>query len=178
MQTGNRDWANALAWAMAGMGSHVEPMRAVEGLSPPAAAREVGCGLHSAHRLLHHIVYWQDIMLGAAEGAAEAAGVPSGSPVAPVPWPQGPEDWQSPMPEWPELVERFGANLGRAQKLARGAALHAPIPAWGPEMTVGAALGVLITHNSYHLGQLVAARRAAGAWPPKAKTGERQSEAP
>jgi uncharacterized damage-inducible protein DinB len=58
------------------------------------------------------------------------------------------------------------AGLERAQGLARSADLTVRIPAWGPEMTAGAALTVLITHNSYHIAQLVDARKATGNWPP------------
>lgn len=147
------DWRNALRWGLVGMSSHIEPRRALAGLTAEAAAEIPPGGLHSAHRLLHHIVYWQDLMVAPAAGEK-------------VEWPTGPEDWDSPMAPWDELVERFAAGLARAERLAREGDLGLRIPEWGPEMTAGAALTILITHNSYHIAQLVDARRATGNWPP------------
>ncbi|MDP2871068.1 MAG: DinB family protein [Bacillota bacterium] len=149
------DWRNSLVWGLRGLSSHVEPARAVRGLTAEAAAAALPRGLHSAHRLLHHIVYWQDLMLAPAAGEK-------------VQWPQGPEDWDCPMAPWGELVGRFEAGLAKAERLAREADLSVRIPEWGPEMTVGGALGVLVTHNSYHIAQLVDVRKAAGHWPPPA----------
>jgi uncharacterized damage-inducible protein DinB len=162
----DQDWSRAIGWALAGVAAHIEPRRAVRGLTPEQAATQPAGGLRPAHRLLHHIVFWQDIMLGVAEAATAAAGTAVPSEVEPVPWPSEPEDWDAEMAGWAELVGRFEANLQRAGRLAEEADLHAPIPAWGAEMTVGAALTAQATHNSYHLGQLVDARRATGAWPP------------
>lgn len=147
------DWRNSIVWGLCGTGSHVPPRRAVSGLTAGEAGQAPPGRMHTAHRLLHHIVYWQDLMLAPALGDK-------------VMWPEGPEDWDSPTASWDELVSRFVAGLGRAERLAREADLTARIPEWGPEMTVGGALGVLITHNSYHIAQLVDARRAAGHWPP------------
>ncbi|MDP2873134.1 MAG: DinB family protein [Bacillota bacterium] len=151
------DWRNSLVWGLRGHSSHVPPKRAVRGLTADEAAAEAAAappdGLHSAHRLLHHIVYWQDLMLAPAAGDK-------------VQWPQGPENWDCPMASWDDLVGRFAAGLEKAEKLAREADLTVRIPEWGPEMTVGGALGVLITHNSYHIAQLVDVRKATGHWPP------------
>ena len=153
MSTSLDNWRNALRWGLAGFSSHIAPLRAVKGLDAGEAAEAPPGGLHSAHRLLHHIVYWQDLMLAPAAGEK-------------VEWPTTPEDWNCPMAPWEELVEQFRAGLERAQGLAKSADLATPIPVWGPEVTVGAALTVLVTHNSYHIAQLVDARKAAGNWPP------------
>ena len=149
------DWRNSINWGLTASGSHASPLRAVEGLTAAQAALEPPGGLHSAHRLLNHIVYWQDLMVASAGGEA-------------VVWPDGPEDWESPMPPWDELVQRLAAGLTRAKQIASSADLSGRIPAWGPDRTFGGVLTVLITHNSYHLGQLIDARRATGHWPPQA----------
>jgi len=148
-----RHWRKSLQWQLAGVSAHIEPGKALAGLTAEQAGLPVPGGLHSAHRLLHHLVYWQDLML------APVAGVE-------VQWPKGPEDWASEMPPWAELCRRFTEGIARAHGLAQEADLARPIPAWGPEMTAGGALGAVIIHNSYHLGQLIDARRATGRWPP------------
>jgi len=147
------DWRNSIIWGLTASGSHVSPLRAVTGLTAAQADLEPSGGLHSAHRLLHHVVYWQDLMVASAAGEQ-------------VVWLNGPEDWGAPMPPWNELVARLAAGLARAQQVAATTDLSGRIPAWGPDKTRGHALTVLITHNSYHLGQLVDARRATGHWPP------------
>lgn len=146
-------WRNSLVWGLEGRSSHVDPRRAVKGLTAEEAGAKPPAGMHSAHRMLHHIVYWQDLMLAPASGQK-------------VQWPEGPEDWNSAMTPWDQLVCRFEAGLQEAEDLARHADLAVRIPEWGPEMTVGGALGVLITHNSYHIAQLVDARKGTGHWPP------------
>ena len=142
----------ALATALGGRYSHVPPDRAIPGLTAAEAGLAPGPGQASAQRVLHHMVYWQDLILQAAQGHKPQ-------------WPAGPVDWQEEMPPWAELVARFAAGLAAAQELAAGADLAVALPHWGPESNVLHGLTVLATHNSYHLGQLLAARRATGCWP-------------
>lgn len=144
-------WRNALQWGFDGHTSHVEPRRAVRGLTAAQAALVPPGGLHSAHRLLYHIVYWQELVMAPVLGEG-------------VRWPEGPEDWESEMPPWAELVRRFEDNLDKAAQLAEAEELTRVLPEWDESITVGGALTALITHNSYHLGQLIDARRATGCW--------------
>ena len=141
------DWRRALKWAKA---AHVKPRRAVQGLTAAGAALAPPGGLHSAHRLLHHIVYWQGSILAATLGKAT--------------WPKGREDWDCEMAPWDELVQQFEAHLDEADRQVAEEDLARRLPGWDSSMTVGGALIVLITHNSYHLGQLVEVRRLTGCW--------------
>ena len=144
------DWRNALKWGFSGKGSHMPPRRAVQGLTAARATLAPPGGLHSAHRLLHHIVYWQGLILAAIRGKVD--------------WPEGPEDWDCEMAPWDELVRQFEAHLDEANRQAAEEDLTRRMPEWDESMTVGGALTVLITHNSYHLGQLIDVRRLTGCW--------------
>jgi len=145
-----------LAAGLAGKGSHVAPARAVSGLAVDEAAAVPPGGLHSAHRLLQHIVLWQDLMLLVMEGGT-------------VSWPNEAGDWSAPLRAWSELTQELSKGLSRAHQLAANGDLSASLPKCWPGLTLGDAVMVLITHNSYHLGQLVDARRATGHWPPPGK---------
>jgi hypothetical protein len=64
------------------------------------------------------------------------------------------------------MVEGFRADLLAMQDLVNDPAvdLMAQIPQAQPGHTILREALLLATHNAYHLGQLVAIRRALGAW--------------
>jgi hypothetical protein len=87
-------------------------------------------------------------------------------------WPDGywPAAFSPPSPEgWEESVRRvLAAGDAMAALLEDGQHdLYAPVPSTHEphHHRLRAAL-VLLDHNGYHAGQLVALRRALGAWPP------------
>ncbi len=144
--------------ALRGHDAHLDPMKGLRGLTAEIAQKQTGQGFHSCWDILYHMVYWQDFVLAAIRGE-EAS------------WPKVPlEDWPSDVSErkdfdWDKIVERFERGLEEAKKLAGESDLTKPMPAWG-EAPTAKALIVLIQHNSYHLGQIVANRRLLGDWPP------------
>lgn len=84
-------------------------------------------------------------------------------------WPQ--DYWptrEKPAPgEWEANVAAYRAALARLQALARDEAIDllAPVPCGKPTQTYLRTLLLTIDHNAYHLGQIVAVRRALGIWP-------------
>ena len=147
-----------MAGALRGKKAHVDPVRALSDLSAESAASPPAVGVHSAHEVLAHMVYWQDLLLQAARGEH-------------VTWPQkAAEGWEDRPREvrlstWGPLVARFQAGLAEAEHLARTADLERPLANW-EGASVLSALSILASHNSYHLGQIVMARQLAGHWPP------------
>jgi hypothetical protein len=69
--------------------------------------------------------------------------------------------------EWSQSVAAFRADLARLQALARDPAidLYAPVPTGKPAQTHLRNILLAIDHNAYHVGQIVALRRALGIWP-------------
>jgi uncharacterized damage-inducible protein DinB len=66
---------------------------------------------------------------------------------------------------WDESVASFQSDLKTMQDLVSNIKtdLFARIP-WGSEQTILREALLVADHNAYHLGQLVALRRALGAW--------------
>ncbi|MGQ0537906.1 MAG: DinB family protein [Gemmatimonadaceae bacterium] len=78
-----------------------------------------------------------------------------------------PESAEPPTPNaWRESVAAFKRDLAALQRLAGDADcdLFAKIP-HGTGQTYVREFLVMIDHNSYHVGQMIAVRRALGAWP-------------
>jgi hypothetical protein len=79
-------------------------------------------------------------------------------PVAPAP----PEE-----KAWDRSVEEFRADREELKRLVRdtGVDLFAVVPTGTGDRTYLRAILLVADHNAYHVGQLVAVRRALGAWP-------------
>jgi uncharacterized damage-inducible protein DinB len=66
---------------------------------------------------------------------------------------------------WDESIASFKREREKLKKLARETEdLLAPVPTGKPHQTYLRALLLVPDHNAYHLGQIVAVRRALGAW--------------
>jgi hypothetical protein len=85
-------------------------------------------------------------------------------------WPE--EYWpQSPAPSgttaWNESIADFRTDRERLKRLVHDAHvdLFATVPAGKGEQTYLRSILLTADHNAYHLGQLVAVRRALGIWP-------------
>jgi uncharacterized damage-inducible protein DinB len=78
-------------------------------------------------------------------------------------WPR--HDKPSNVEAWDESVSAFRGDLKAMQDLVAdpNTDLYARIP-WGTGQTVLREALLVADHNAYHLGQLVALRRALGAW--------------
>lgn len=82
-----------------------------------------------------------------------------------------PEDYWPPSAEppsdasWDDSVQQLMADLGRLKRLALDPAIDlvSTIP-HGSGQTYLRELLLVIDHNAYHIGQLVAVRRALGGW--------------
>jgi hypothetical protein len=69
--------------------------------------------------------------------------------------------------EWDDSVAAFREDLARLQAIARDASvdLFAAVPTGKPTQTHLRNIILAIDHNAYHVGQIVALRRALGIWP-------------
>lgn len=148
----------ALKNSLNGKGIHIDPMKALENLTPEMAAQVPEKSQHSCWHILHHIVFWQDLMLEALRGEKE------------VKWPKNNEpSWPSSISgnkkDWDKLVERFRVGLEEGYKMTEDIESQDDLPAW-PKAPPFRALMVFGQHNAYHIGEIVATRQALGMWPP------------
>lgn len=149
-----------------GKGTHADPIVCVEDLPQELAARTVAGFPHSVGDLVFHMNYWMDYELRRIRG--ERAAYPEHAAES---WPS------SPLPgdaqEWDRLRRQMNVMLAELSALAQSAAdLSREIAAMhaGHKKIAGTLEAVLwqtITHNSYHVGQIVMIRRILGAWPPR-----------
>ncbi|MFN3597191.1 MAG: DinB family protein [Rubricoccaceae bacterium] len=137
--------------------AHAGPI-ALDGLRGADAHRRVPGHAHTAFELVWHLRFAQDDILAFVRDPAYVA----------PPWPEAywPAAADAAAPgAWPEAVRSFRAGLAALEALAREADLFAELP-HAPGYTVLRELLLAADHNAHHLGQLIALRRALGAWPP------------
>ena len=140
-----------------GRGAHASVNHIFEDLDWRLAGRCPEGSPYTIWQLLNHLIYWQDYTLRLLAGEAPAV-------------PEHADLWQGdtvPASEtsWNTAVESFLAGLRMVEEAAKNYDLESATPAL-PEQSHAETLGMLIGHNSYHLGQVVLLRRMLGSWPP------------
>lgn len=146
------DWVlGAIVDRIHGTHIHVEPMIAIDGLESEDAAKAPFPDGRSPRELLYHIVFWQDFSLNLLNG--EAGEFTKGA------------DWAVGDTKWTSLIERFKDGLSRLEFITENWDLDDEVRSSDAlTICVGAEVLGTIQHTSYHLGQLVSARRALGLW--------------
>ncbi len=147
----------AIINGLQGKNTHLLPKKAIEGLDSTTAKQKLGKDTHSSWELLHHLVVWQEGILQAIEGKN-------------VDWKDIDKNHNWPTDEYlkeeinfSNLVHKFEKGLSKAENLVKTVDLYKSMPAWNNEPVIQAYM-VLLQHNSYHLGQIVAVRKALGIW--------------
>ncbi len=147
----------ALINGLYGKYTHLSPKKVIEGLTPSNARIKPENDNHSCWDLLHHIKIWQKAILESIRGQEV--------------------NWKdiSKNHDWPNaaylsddqnfinLVKMFEESLLEAEELIKTTDLHQPMPAWDGAPVIQAII-VLLQHNSYHYGQIVAVRKSLGIW--------------
>ncbi|MFX1476008.1 MAG: DinB family protein [Promethearchaeota archaeon] len=141
-----------------GKSAHYNSLAALKGLSAKEARRKPSKEARSVWENLYHIVFWHNIILEVAQGAEVDWKALEGRD-----WPDA--DKMNIDSEWEVLCRAFALAIEQAQDLLENLSLTKPTPGWA-DGTVAKAMVVLAQHNSYHLGQIVMARRMLGKWPP------------
>jgi hypothetical protein len=116
---------------------------------------------HSAWQLLEHLRLAQKDLLDFCVNARyeHALTFPDDY------WPRRPEP--PTLEAWDASVEDFTVDRGRVKQLVGNVAvdLFATVPTGTAQQTYLRAVLLVVDHNAYHLGQLVAVRKALGCWP-------------
>lgn len=148
--------ARALDWEEA----HVGFAKTIDGIPPDKRGARAGGFEHTPWQLLEHL---RIAMLDLAEFALDPQYVHSRK------WPDDywPSNAEPADGEWDASVAAFRADLARLQALVRDPSvdLLAPVPTGKKTQTHLRNILLTLDHNSYHVGQLVAVRRALGIWP-------------
>jgi uncharacterized damage-inducible protein DinB len=159
--------SRALTELLRGKGAHADPLACVEDVSVESAARQVEGFPHSIAALVFHMNYWMDYELRRIRGERPAypdhnsESFPSGS------FPLGADDWDQLRKQFTSLLNDFAglANSSSEEMHRQIEASHAGDTKLAG--TLEAVLWQMVTHNSYHVGQIAMIRRVLGAWPPR-----------
>jgi len=148
-----------------GRGAHADPVACVEDLSWELVWKKIPGFPHSIWQILGHVNYWMDYELKRIAG--ERPGYPKHANES---WPSavGPmngEEWRAEIARFAGLLEQLTALAGSVPEL-----LDVQVEILHPSQsskssTVRAVLWQIVTHNSYHFGQIVMLRQCLGAWP-------------
>lgn len=150
-----------LSSGLTGYLTHLAPMKAVEGLTPTNARKKPSGKYHSCWDLLHHTVYWQEILLKNLDGKF-------------IDWAKinNEDNWPSDEnfsedDNFIELVRKFKQNLEITSKKLEDIDLTKGIkifPGRAPDVSYFRLVLVFLQHTSYHLGQIVTTRKLLGDW--------------
>jgi hypothetical protein len=144
--------------SISGKHIHIEPMKALANLTAEMAAQVPENSEHSCWHILHHIVFWQDLMVEALKGK-EKVGWPKSNETS---WPTEISKDEN---DWKELVDRFQAGYEEGYKMTEDIESMEDLPSW-PKVPAFRGLMVFGQHIAYHIGEIVATRQALGYWPP------------
>jgi len=147
----------ALINGLYGENTHLKPQKVVEGLTPSNARIKPENGNHSCWELIHHIKIWQKAILEAIKGKEVNWKDISKNRN----WPNN--NYLSDDQNFINLVKVFEKGLLEAEELIKTIDLYKPMPAWDGAPVIQAII-VLLQHNSYHYGQIVAIRKFLGIW--------------
>lgn len=158
----------ALVELLAGRGAHVDPLACVEDLPPDVASQRPDGHNRSVWGMVLHMNFWMDYDLRRMDGNA-----PPYPEHAEESWPRISDP--SGASGWAETIQAFRKLLLRHDQLSKSstAILCRPVAPlhtkqYEQASSVLAILMQTIAHNSYHVGQIVFARRALRVWPPRA----------
>ena len=141
--------------------AHVTFDRAVEGIPVDKRGARASGFEHSPWQLLEHIRIAQDDILDFCVNSAYAHAMR---------WPDDywPRDPAPPSPQaWTDSLASYARAREAMKRLAQDVAdLTASVPTGTAAQTYLRAILLTADHTAYHVGQIVALRRALGLWPP------------
>jgi uncharacterized damage-inducible protein DinB len=138
--------------------AHVGFDKALAGIPPAKRGVRPSGFEHSVWDLLEHMrIAHQDILAFCVDASYEHR----------LEWPGDywPKKSKPGAAAWKKSLAAFRRDRQKMKRLARNAKdLFSPVPTGKRNQTYLRAILLLVDHNAYHLGQLVAVRRALGIW--------------
>jgi len=147
--------AHALVEGFQGAHTHVDPLRALAGLTDEDMARSPADGVMTLGAQLNHLQFWAELLLrNLTEGG------PAWDDAGPAP------DYLAEGGGWAGLEARLRDTLAATQRTIREAddlnRFYPGVQSW---RFVGIAR-IALTHLVYHVAQIVLTRKILGLWPP------------
>ena len=153
----------ALKELLHGKGAHADPIACVEDITADLANRRVEGFPHSIADLVFHMNYWMNYELKRIRG--ESPSYPEHNAES---FPSAPQEWDHLKRDFSWFLSEF-ARLTESPAEERSRQLDSVHEADKKvSSTMESILWQMVSHNSYHTGQIALIRRALGAWPPNA----------
>ena len=155
----------ALIELLRGRGAHIDPLACLEDLPAEFADRRIEGFPHSVADLVFHMNYWMNYELKRIRGQRpkypehNAESFPS----TPQNWEQLKRDLAWFLSEFAKLAESTPHELNREIESSSAAQDQQS----SKLNSLEAILWQMVSHNSYHTGQIAMLRQALNAWPPK-----------
>ncbi len=136
---------------------HVDPKKALAGLTPDKARQTIKPDMPNCWQLLHHLVIWLETFLDHIKGST-------------LDWDEIEKNHQWPTTEsmqddanFSQLMDRFDAGMDQAKQLIDKVDLNGKSSGF-PELTNLNLYLVLLQHCSYHIGQIISVRKFMNDW--------------
>lgn len=141
---------DSLTNGLNGANSHIAPLKAISGIDPSLARKKLEHYPHNIWELLHHIVVWQDVLIENLKGNnPDWKGVQN--------WPT--EESMQVEKNFYDLLERYKEGLKELDALTKTVELTRPMSEEYKDPIIHLVI-VAITHNSYHLGQIMLLKKS------------------
>lgn len=141
---------DSLANGLNGANSHIAPLKAISGIDSCLARKKLEPYPHNIWELLHHIVVWQDVLIKNLKGYnPDWKGVQN--------WPT--EESMQVEENFYDLLERYKEGLKELDALTKTVDLTRPMSEEYEDPIIHLVI-VAITHNSYHLGQIMLLKKS------------------
>ncbi|HZW94156.1 MAG TPA: DinB family protein [Candidatus Eremiobacteraceae bacterium] len=159
--------SRALSELLRGRGAHADPVACVEDLSAELAARHVAGFPHSIGQLVFHMNYWMDYELQRILGKRPSFPEHSSESFPPSPTPADAQEWDHLRKLFADLLMNFNALANSSPQEMQRQIVSVHIGDTKLAGTLEAVLWQIVTHNSYHTGQIAMIRRMLNVWPPR-----------
>jgi uncharacterized damage-inducible protein DinB len=139
----------SLVKGLKGAYSHINPLEAILDSDASIARTKVEGVNHSIWEILHHIVVWQEIFIENIKGNNPD-------------W-ENPGDWLTEESmqnddDFSKLLQRYRGGFKELENLITTVDMSSTSPYWKDDPILQFIV-VAITHNSYHIGQIMAIKR-------------------
>lgn len=146
-----------------GKNAHADPILALKGLHWRLAGERPTGVPHSVWQLVNHMIFWQDFVLAYLKGEK-----PSAPQKDKDSWPD--DKFPADESEWDGAVLKFTAGLKEAERESDQNLAEIGFGIGQENTNRADLLGTIVTHNSYHIGQVVLIRRLLEVWPPSTES--------
>ena len=143
----------SLTRGLEGKYSHIDPLEAIEGIDVSLARKKVEGATHTIWQLLHHIVVWQEIFIENIKGK-EANWQPTDN------WPS--EETMEVDENFYKLLDRYKEGIKEIKELIKTIDFYKMLSFWEDDPVIQFII-IAITHNSYHIGQIMSIKRSEEA---------------